>query len=167
MSKAIVLYNSRTGNTKQVAMKIAEGLETECKSYKEIPDLKNYDLLVIGSWVAAGNISITGSRMLRKIRRKNIAAKKVAFFFTSGDPEQVYVNEENKEKSIILYNKMFGQMENILNKKKNITILSDRFYAKGATRIFKNSKVIDNFDHPTEEELQQAIKFGINLKKQL
>ncbi len=51
MTKTIVLYNSHGGNTKKVAMKISEGLGVECKDYKNIPDLQEYDLLVLGSWV--------------------------------------------------------------------------------------------------------------------
>ncbi|NHJ49843.1 MAG: hypothetical protein FK733_18770, partial [Asgard group archaeon] len=49
MVKALVLYNSRGGNTKKVAMKIAEGLGAECRSNWRIPNLKEYDLVVVRS----------------------------------------------------------------------------------------------------------------------
>ncbi len=49
MGKAIVLYNSRGGNTEKIAKKIAEGLDAECYNNKHIPDLQNFDLIVLGS----------------------------------------------------------------------------------------------------------------------
>ncbi|MHC4641935.1 MAG: flavodoxin family protein [Planctomycetota bacterium] len=56
MAKGIVLYYSRTGNTKEMAQVIAEamneaGMKTDCKSVEEITanDLLGYDAIVIGS----------------------------------------------------------------------------------------------------------------------
>ena len=163
--KAVVLYNSRTGNTRQVAIKIAEGLGAEYYNYKQIPDLKGYDLIVIGSWMMAGRISFAGTRMLKKIVRKSKSEKKIALFFTSGTPEAIHpstVNTTNPRSSKDL---MFEQMENILRKNQKLTILSDRFYCTGASRIFKKGKIIDGFGHPSEEELAQALTFGALLKK--
>lgn len=37
LSKAIVVYDSRTGNTKKIAKKIAEGLEAELVNIHEGP----------------------------------------------------------------------------------------------------------------------------------
>jgi NAD(P)H dehydrogenase (quinone) len=56
MAKGIVVYHSRSGNTKQMAEIIAEamntaGLKTECKSVSDVraDDLPGYDAIVIGS----------------------------------------------------------------------------------------------------------------------
>lgn len=56
MAKGIVIYYSRTGNTKEMAQIIAEsmneaGLQTDCKSVDKIKadDLLGYDAIVIGS----------------------------------------------------------------------------------------------------------------------
>jgi len=56
MAKAIVVYYSRSGNTKQMAKIIAEAmnkaeLPTECKSVEKIKaeDLLGYDAIVVGS----------------------------------------------------------------------------------------------------------------------
>ena len=56
MAKGIVIYHSRSGNTKQMAEIIAEamnnaGLKTECKSVNDVraDDLPGYDAIVIGS----------------------------------------------------------------------------------------------------------------------
>ena len=56
MAKGIVVYYSRSGNTKEMAEIVAEamngaGLATECKSVDKVKadDLLNYDAIVIGS----------------------------------------------------------------------------------------------------------------------
>lgn len=56
MAKGIVVYYSRTGNTKEMAQVIAEamneaGLQTDCKPVDKIKanDLLKYDVIVIGS----------------------------------------------------------------------------------------------------------------------
>jgi len=56
MAKGIVVYYSRSGNTKEMAQIIAKamndaGLKTECKSVEKVKadDLPNYDAIVIGS----------------------------------------------------------------------------------------------------------------------
>ena len=56
MAKAIVIYYSRTGNTKEMAEIIAKAmneadLQTECKAVNEVKaeDLLNYDAIVVGS----------------------------------------------------------------------------------------------------------------------
>jgi len=56
MAKAIVIYHSRSGNTKKMAETIAQamneaGLATECKPVSDVKadDLLGYDAIVIGS----------------------------------------------------------------------------------------------------------------------
>lgn len=56
MATAIVIYYSRSGNTKQMAETISEsmnsaGVETKCKSVEDvkIDDLPDYDTIVVGS----------------------------------------------------------------------------------------------------------------------
>lgn len=166
MLKAIVIYNSRGGNTKEVAMKIAEGLEAEHKIHKNIPDLENYDLLVLGSWMMMGRVSIAGARYLRKLRKKKIDGKKVALFFTSGAPDDIHPMTENKVPKKIK-EVMFEKMEGIVNKKNQATILPERFYSKGAVRISKHGEPKEPIGHPTEEELEQAKSFGEMLKEKL
>ena len=165
MSKAIVLYNSRGGNTEKIAMKIAEGLGADCKSHKQIPDLSSYDLVVIGSWMIFGRLSFAGARYLKKLKRKGIAGKKVAFFFTGGDPEAIHFKTENTDNPIPQKEIMFKSMEKIVGANKGVTILPMNFSCKGAMRMF--GKVVENAEHPTEEEFTQAKTFGESLKPQL
>lgn len=64
MSKAIVIYHSRSGNTKEMAQIIAESmnqadLPTECKSVSDITseDIFSYDAIVIGSPTYYGHMA--------------------------------------------------------------------------------------------------------------
>jgi NAD(P)H dehydrogenase (quinone) len=64
MAKAIVIYYSRTGNTKEMAEIIAKSmneadLQTECKSVSDIEtrDLLNYDAIVVGSPTYYGHMA--------------------------------------------------------------------------------------------------------------
>lgn len=64
MAKAIVIYYSRTGNTKEMAQIIAEAmneadLPTDCKSVDKVKahDLLGYDAIVIGSPTYYGHMA--------------------------------------------------------------------------------------------------------------
>jgi len=64
MAKAIVIYYSRSGNTKQMAEIIAKAmndadLSTECKSVEKVKpeDLLSYDAIVIGSPTYYGHMA--------------------------------------------------------------------------------------------------------------
>jgi NAD(P)H dehydrogenase (quinone) len=70
MASGLVIYYSRTGNTKQMAEIIAEsmnqaGLSTECKSVENISndDLLNNDAIVVGSPCYYGNVAGAISNM--------------------------------------------------------------------------------------------------------
>jgi len=64
MAKAIVIYYSRSGNTKQMAQIIAQAmnealLPTECKSVDAVraEELMNYDAIVVGSPTYYGHMA--------------------------------------------------------------------------------------------------------------
>ena len=64
MAKAIVIYYSRSGNTKEMAEIIATAmneadLQTECKSVSDVEarDLLNYDAIVVGSPTYYGHMA--------------------------------------------------------------------------------------------------------------
>jgi len=64
MAKAIVIYYSRSGNTKEMAEIIAEAmnkaeLPTECKSVSDVKadDLLDYDAIVVGSPTYYGHMA--------------------------------------------------------------------------------------------------------------
>ena len=64
MAKGIVVYYSRSGNTKKMAQVIAEGmneaqLPTECKSVEKVKadELRSYDAIVLGSPTYYGHMA--------------------------------------------------------------------------------------------------------------
>jgi len=64
MAKGIVIYHSRSGNTKKMAEIVAEsmneaGLPTECKAVSDVKaeDLLDYDAIVIGSPTYYGHMA--------------------------------------------------------------------------------------------------------------
>jgi flavodoxin len=161
MLKTIVIYNSRGGNTKKVAEKIAEGLGVECFNQRNIPkNIEKYDFLILGTWPMMFKVRGAGRRYLKKLGKKNLEGKKVAFFFTSGGPDENLPNTEDNPKKI--KEMVFETMEELVNASGKVSILEDRFYSKGAIRMM--GKIVDNEGHPTEEELNQAKEFGEMLK---
>jgi flavodoxin len=164
MVKAIVLYNSRAGSTRKIAMKIAEGLESDVFDKKNVPDLSPYDLIVVGSWCMAGMLA--GANLFRKLHKRNISGKKVALFFTSGNPDIVNpMTEKEGQTPKTIKECMWEKMEKILMKNDDVTILEERFYTKGEVHISKKKPPKANEGHPTEEELAQAKAFGERLRK--
>jgi flavodoxin len=167
LTKAIVVYNSRGGNTKKVAEHIAEGLGAEMSDSKKVPNLVDYDLVVVGTWCMFGRISFGGARLIRKLRRKKITGKKVALFFTAGDPEEIHPFTEKSDKPKSIKEIMFNSMEKRLSKSKNVTILDERFYSVGAMRVGPTKEPADKIGHPSDEELAAAKAFGEKLKSMI
>lgn len=93
--KAIVLYSSKTGNTKKVAEAIASACPagTECLDVKSAPaDLASYDLAFVGYWVDKGTANAECKAYLEKIN-----APKVAVFATLGAyPDSDHAKESLK-----------------------------------------------------------------------
>jgi len=91
--KTLLVYSSKTGNTK----KIAEEIFTILPEKREIfpvemaPSLENYDNVIIGYWVNKGTADIKTLEYIKKIN-----SKKVAFFVTLG----AYPDSEHAKKVI-------------------------------------------------------------------
>ncbi|MHA1111645.1 MAG: flavodoxin family protein [Promethearchaeota archaeon] len=164
MVDAVVLYNSRGGNTRKVALKIAEGLGCEVFDKKNVPkDLSKYDLIAIGSWMMAG--MLTGKKMFKNVAKKY--SGKIVLFFTSGSPDGVneMVKAEDGADPILLKDTMWEKMEGALSGNPNLTILKERFYTKGGLRLNKSKPPKVDAGYPTEDALAQAKAFGEKLKK--
>lgn len=90
--KTIVLYSTRTGNTKKVADAIASALPagTPCVSVKEIPaDIAAYDCVFLGFWVDRGSADKDSQEALKSLTNKH-----VAIFATLGaDPKSEHAAE--------------------------------------------------------------------------
>ena len=80
--KCIVLYPSRTGNTRKVAEAVCKGLPagTPCVDMKEIPaDLTGYDLIFTGFWVDKGEANEEAKKVMA-----SLPPVKVGVFATLG-----------------------------------------------------------------------------------
>ncbi|MCI1749904.1 MAG: flavodoxin family protein [Megasphaera cerevisiae] len=90
--RTIVLYSTRTGNTKKVAEAIAGGLPagTPCVSVTETPeDLAGYDCVFIGYWVDRGTADKAAQDIIKVLSNKH-----VAIFATLGaDPKSEHAAE--------------------------------------------------------------------------
>ena len=86
MEKAVVIYGSTTGNTKDAAVKIAEKLGiSELRSVDQVfaDELASYDRLIIGSstW-GYGELQDGWEALSGKIGKLDLRGKKVALFGT-------------------------------------------------------------------------------------
>lgn len=99
--QTIVIYNSKTGFTKQYAQWIAEALNCSCKPLKNVSaaELQDFDKIIFGGWIM-GNM-IMGLDKLRGM------AKPAAVFAVGSTPayEEVIaqINEQNKMDGVPLF----------------------------------------------------------------
>ena len=77
--KTLLIYSSRTGNTKKVAEAIGETLQVTPVPVEENPSPDDFDLIVAGYWVDRGTAD---GQMKAYLSR--IMGKKVALFATLG-----------------------------------------------------------------------------------
>jgi menaquinone-dependent protoporphyrinogen oxidase len=90
MSKALIVYGTRTGTAAITAQEIAqslqsEGVETKVVNAKKekIHSITEYDLIIVGSGIQVGRWTGEPEAFLKKFR-KELAAKKVALFVNCG-----------------------------------------------------------------------------------
>jgi flavodoxin len=82
--KAVVVYDTKFGNTEQVAKGIAEVLNADLVKVSDVdPEkLKAYDIFAIGSPVHAWNMSRGMKEAIKKLRGHSFDGKKAATFDT-------------------------------------------------------------------------------------
>ncbi|SDG24511.1 Flavodoxin [Selenomonas sp. WCT3] len=71
--KLLVVYSSKTGNTKKVAMAIGETLGVEPVAVTDAPSPDDYDWIVAGFWVDKGTADAAMKAYLSKITNKQVA----------------------------------------------------------------------------------------------
>jgi flavodoxin len=87
--KLLVVYSSKTGNTKKVAMAIGETLGVEPVAVTENPSPEDYDAIVAGFWVDKGTADAAMKAYLQKI-----TGKRVALFATLGaEPDSAHAQQ--------------------------------------------------------------------------
>ena len=100
--KALILYRSYYGNTKQVAELIAQqlnasGHQSTVQDLRlKLPDLNRVDLIVIGAPTRMARVNRKAIGVLKQLRKKAFSGKPVAVFDTYGP---VPTNPEELEKS--------------------------------------------------------------------
>jgi flavodoxin len=88
--KALVLYRSYHGNTKQVADALAkelaaQGVESIVQDLRgKLPDLSGFDLIVIGSPTRMARVNRKARRVLKRIGKRGFSRKPIAVFDTYG-----------------------------------------------------------------------------------
>lgn len=85
--KAIVIYNSQTGFTKQYAKWISESAACECVEFAQGAkmDLSAYDTIIFGSWCMAGSL-VKLNWLKEKLAGFNKEGKKVIVFAVGASP---------------------------------------------------------------------------------
>ena len=90
MSKALVVYGTRTGTAAITAQEIAQtlqkqGIEVRVLNAKKekIQSIAEYDLVVVGSGIQMGRWTGEAEKFLKKFK-KDLATKKVALFVNCG-----------------------------------------------------------------------------------
>jgi len=89
MPKAIVVYYTRFGNTRQAAEAICEGikeggLEAECKEIKDIKpeDLAQYDVILVGTPTHYGSMAEEMGKFVEALKEVELKGKRAAAFDT-------------------------------------------------------------------------------------
>ena len=107
MSKALIVYTTRTGNTKKIGELIAEGLRfsgvdvtvSDVNTIKKETDLQGYDALVFGSATYHGGMMQGMKTMLFLAEKANLEGKiggSFGAFGWSGEaPDRIYDTMKN------------------------------------------------------------------------
>jgi len=88
--KALILYRSYHGNTKQVAEAIAGQVQTQGHESlvqdlrRKLPDLRTFDFVFIGAPTRFARVTRKALRALKRLRKKGCVEKPVAVFDTYG-----------------------------------------------------------------------------------
>lgn len=82
MAKYLVVYASRYGSTREVAQAIADGLGADIAAAASFPDVRAYELVVVGSPIYGGDYLESMTKFLRT-KKSALATRKVAAFITA------------------------------------------------------------------------------------
>ena len=100
--KPLVIYSSKTGNTKKVAEAVLSGLPdgTPMMAAEDIQQVAEYDLVFMGFWVDKGTADLTAREAMAKI-----SGKMVAIFATAG----AYPDSQHAKSSLAKGASCFGE----------------------------------------------------------
>ena len=138
--QTLVVYSSKTGNTRKVAETIAAVFGVKAQSCAEVQGIPQADLLVAGSGVYGGRMGADLAALLNRIPAG--AVKKALVFGTIGGQTSAVEAIENALEA------------------KGIEVLGN-FYCKGQLWWLLNRK------RPNEQDLAAAREFALNVKEEL
>ncbi|MFX0015074.1 MAG: flavodoxin family protein [Promethearchaeota archaeon] len=119
MVRALILYHSLFGNTKEVAMSLASGIEeagvtTDCLGIDEVKlnQISSYNFLAIGGPTHMIGLSKAMKEFLKKLKSVNLREVK-GFSFDTRNPSRL-----NKKRWLILENSAARRIEGRMKKMK-------------------------------------------------
>ncbi|MHA1298874.1 MAG: flavodoxin family protein [Candidatus Helarchaeota archaeon] len=166
--KILITYYTETGNTEKIAKSIEEGISGENPTIKKIDEidatsLGEYDLIFLGSPTHGNSLPKATKKLLKACPEIN---GKFALFSTHQSSDKAF------------YSNFFKSATKILGKK-NIVVV-DQFDCLGENRNEQVTQMlraampdkIDEMmklakDHPNEEDLSNAKKFGKQVLEKL
>lgn len=85
MTQKIVIYASKSGNTKKIAEAVAKELGCEAVKFEDIKalELNKFDFIAIGCYIEKGDASEDFKRFLQEIKDKNLGV----FITLGSDPK--------------------------------------------------------------------------------
>lgn len=91
----LVLYSSRTGNTKKVAEAIGAALGAEVRPVREMGDVSSFDLVFVGFWAFRRGADMEARQVIGKLQGKKVAIFGTAGAYPDSDAAKSYI--ENTE----------------------------------------------------------------------
>ncbi len=82
MAKCLVVYASKYGSTQEVAQAVADGLGADLVNAADDPDVRPYDLVVLGSPIYGGDY-LESIKEFLKANKPYLAKHKIAAFITA------------------------------------------------------------------------------------
>jgi len=100
MSRILVTYDTRTGNTQKVAEAVYAALKGEktIQPLSEAPDMNAFDLIFVGFPVHSHSISVHAEDFLKTIPKR----KKVALFSTHGSLPGSHLSRQALESAAVV-----------------------------------------------------------------
>lgn len=166
--KYTIVYESRTGNTKELAEVIKEELKGEClymgKPSEDI-DIESPDVIFIGSWTDKGTFDEKINQILKHLENKKIFLFGTAGFESSKDYHDTIL--ENVKKNISSSNVIIG--EYMCQGKMPLAIRNKYENMDQKDVSFNIEEFIANFDkatsHPDSNDIDDLRKCIRGLKE--
>ncbi|WP_167957459.1 flavodoxin domain-containing protein [Anaerosporobacter faecicola] len=161
--KRIVVYQSKTGFTKQYAEWIAEELNCTAIDIKHVKmtQIQENDQVIFGGWIMGGMIS--GLNKIRKMNPKNLVV-----YAVGSTPEDIVDQEKIKGQNALQetpffymvggfqFNKLNFLIRGMLNTMKKSTAKKEN---KNAEETFMVEHLGTNFDNSDKKYTQELVRF--------